>query len=714
MKIASVSLALYGVFAFPLTSWGACTPPSPVTVAGSTVACAGSTSGQYLINAQNVAFTNSGSWTATGALLGVIYATQNLANGVSVINQGSIDWANALYGGSGTGTRSVANVGYTTGNNFTSASFLNETGASISASITSNLAANRYISGASLYTINGPASLINRGTISITNNSTTPSSGSDGIDALGRSATVVNEGTVGINIPGGAGAYGLTARATAGAADVTNSGSVTINGVGASAAAVSTGLSAGTTELKITNNGLLELKGGTSTSPTRRVIELSSLAGNTIVQQVENLAGGIIRADAFSHAIMLDGSDAVTNSVKITNNGSIEGPILTRAGSDTLIQAAGQINGNVNFGAGADNLQASGGEIIGSISMGDGNDVITLSGDIDVTQVPLFDGGAGADQFNIDGISLRAFTASANNPSLGANLTLWETVDVQNGGALRLTGDLFDSANTGILKLSNAAAALDLQDSVTTTNTIHGNFDSVGVVKVDTVAGDSSSASDVLHITGSTAGTTELRINNLGGAGALTTGNGILVVQVDGSSSGAFALPGGSLIVGQFIYSLQKIGSNWYLQSQANTGTVQVTKTVVGPEGAPAFSGSIPFTLTCASPDFTQQGSIAVANNVGTTAPLTVAAGSTCSVTEGALPVAPLGYQWGTALLPAATEPLPVGGNLTLAITNTLIKQSVPAALPTPVPSLSQWALALLSLVLGGCAVISVRRTRMH
>jgi len=41
------------------------------------------------------------------------------------------------------------------------------------------------------------------------------------------------------------------------------------------------------------------------------------------------------------------------------------------------------------------------------------------------------------------------------------------------------------------------------------------------------------------------------------------------------------------------------------------------------------------------------------------------------------------------------------------------INPSAPAT-PTAVPSLSQWALALLSLVLGGCAVISVRRTRMH
>ncbi|ULR89759.1 IPTL-CTERM sorting domain-containing protein [Comamonas sp. B21-038] len=40
--------------------------------------------------------------------------------------------------------------------------------------------------------------------------------------------------------------------------------------------------------------------------------------------------------------------------------------------------------------------------------------------------------------------------------------------------------------------------------------------------------------------------------------------------------------------------------------------------------------------------------------------------------------------------------------------------QSIAATAPTPVPSLSQWALALLSLVLGGFAAMGVRRSRMN
>ncbi|WP_429951909.1 IPTL-CTERM sorting domain-containing protein [Comamonas sediminis] len=60
------------------------------------------------------------------------------------------------------------------------------------------------------------------------------------------------------------------------------------------------------------------------------------------------------------------------------------------------------------------------------------------------------------------------------------------------------------------------------------------------------------------------------------------------------------------------------------------------------------------------------------------------------------------------------TGPVPLGGNLTLAITNTLVKQNTPTATPTPVPSLSQWALALLTLMLGGFAAMRVRRSRMN
>lgn len=57
---------------------------------------------------------------------------------------------------------------------------------------------------------------------------------------------------------------------------------------------------------------------------------------------------------------------------------------------------------------------------------------------------------------------------------------------------------------------------------------------------LDTVLGDSNSASDVLEVNGNTSGVSTLRIVNANGLGAAATGNGILVVKVDGASNGVF------------------------------------------------------------------------------------------------------------------------------------------------------------------------------
>ena len=409
-------------------------------------------------------------------------------------------------------------------------------------------------------------------------------------------------------------------------------------------------------------------------------------------------------------------SGPASANVTINNAGKIksaqaDGINISAALKGGVITSSGDISGAtaaVRGSPAADTFTASGGAIDGVTLMGDGNDIVTLTGSVNVSAAPQFDGGAGADTLNIDGISLSGFTAAANNPALGNNLTLWETVDVKNAGTLKLTGNLFDAANTGVLKLSDAASTLDLQNAATAISTVNGDFDSVGVLKIDTVVGDSTSASDVLHTTGSTTGATVIQINNLGGLGALTTDNGILVVQVDGNSDGTFTLPGGSLVVGQYAYTLQKVGNNWYLQSRAAVGTVTVSKQVTVPAGASAFSGSIPFTLNCTTPSFSQAGTIVVSANQGTSSPITVAVGSACSVTEGTLPAAPAGMEWAT---PVYVQPRAiVDGQVTTAtITNTLKKIAVVDGTPAPVPSLNQWALVLLSMALAGVGLFRTR-----
>jgi outer membrane autotransporter protein len=154
----------------------------------------------------------------------------------------------------------------------------------------------------------------------------------------------------------------------------------------------------------------------------------------------------------------------------------------------------------------------------------------------------LFEAAAAA-QLNIDAPA--ALDASGDAPS-----------------AFNVNGSV---ANTGTLSLADTAPAAD---DVTT---VHGNYTGVAgsVLKLDTVLGDSSSASDRLVVSGDTTGTTRLQVTNVGGLGAATSGNGILVVQVNGASNASFVLDGSPLVAGQFSYTLHQVGTNWYLQSAA-------------------------------------------------------------------------------------------------------------------------------------------------
>ena len=108
-----------------------------------------------------------------------------------------------------------------------------------------------------------------------------------------------------------------------------------------------------------------------------------------------------------------------------------------------------------------------------------------------------------------------------------------------------------------------------------------GTFISGGTLKLDTVLNEGGAAthSDTLVVDGTKvgAGATNTVIRNAGGQGALTVGDGILVVEVKDparSAAGAFSLQGGSITAGAFDYSLFKGGvsspgaaGNWYLRN---------------------------------------------------------------------------------------------------------------------------------------------------
>lgn len=93
-----------------------------------------------------------------------------------------------------------------------------------------------------------------------------------------------------------------------------------------------------------------------------------------------------------------------------------------------------------------------------------------------------------------------------------------------------------------------------------------------GLLGLNTYLGDDASQTDILVVTADTSGTTGVVISNAGGPGAQTTGDGIMVVRVDGNSDGQFALAA-PVVAGAYNYGLFQGGladpndGDWYLRS---------------------------------------------------------------------------------------------------------------------------------------------------
>jgi outer membrane autotransporter protein len=153
--------------------------------------------------------------------------------------------------------------------------------------------------------------------------------------------------------------------------------------------------------------------------------------------------------------------------------------------------------------------------------------------------------------------------------------------------------------NSGIIDLQSNPAAGDVlvitgarQAGLTVNPLIAGPGPGIfisngGTLRLDTVLNEGGAAtrSDTLVVDSTFVGgggATNMVIRNAGGGGALTVGDGILVVQVLNptlSASGAFSLRGGSITEGAFDYILFKGGAtpgsqgNWYLRNTLIPGT---------------------------------------------------------------------------------------------------------------------------------------------
>ncbi|WP_083254052.1 autotransporter outer membrane beta-barrel domain-containing protein [Pandoraea sp. ISTKB] len=438
----------------------------------------------------------------------------------------------------------------------------------------------------------------------------------DGMASNGNHGSLTNNGTITVNGPN---AFGMTAAwgQSSGLglnSTFVNTGTVTANGGGSRAISVVGGQST------VTNSGTLITTGGTASNRSFTVfmqgnnnrltnsgyIEARGINSDAVVSNtasgfttsIVNQAGGqIISRQGF-------GVRTVNGTVSITNAGLIQSDVGTAiamnaaARSNTLtLQTGSQIIGTADGGNSAVstvNLQGSGTSSnpfvnFGTLNMQGDNWTWTGSGNFTSAQ---FQSGV--------------FTL---NSTLGG-----ATSQVASGATLTGTGTL-----TG--NLTNAGTVRPGDGAGNGTLTVVGNYTGQGgKLAIDTVLGDDNSKVAPLTVSGGAiGGTTTLAVNNMGGAGALTTGNGIPMVNAIGgatSSASAFTL-NGTVSQGAYTYYLYQGGTtpgtanNWYLRSTVPVATAvtyvdaltgQTVNTVLSPVGAvgsppTAAEGSAPMPI---------------------------------------------------------------------------------------------------------------------
>ncbi|QNP50595.1 IPTL-CTERM sorting domain-containing protein [Diaphorobacter aerolatus] len=345
--------------------------------------------------------------------------------------------------------------------------------------------------------------------------------------------------------------------------------------------------------------------------------------------------------------------------------------------------------------------------------------------------------GGGATQFN--GHAGKYQGSSAVDAGTTLNLTLdtaaqwiltgdssYTQLSLDSGAIYQVSGA--NRTVTGLLV--NRAGVVDLSGNspqVSDTFTTVGSYSGGGQIRLDTALGDSSSPTDIFVVNGDVSGVTTLDVRNAGGVGAATTGNGIPVVRVTGMApAGSFALATGQVTAGSYTYVLNQVGDTWYLQSKAlptessvtcaplelNDADNQVSAcTIRLSQPAPAQGLTVHLALPQASSRY---------STTCTPSMLVPAGATTLNCTITATPNTAVGD--GNVVATLAINPPTAAGTYTVAGAPAVITvrdddQTTPPVSngnATPVPTLGQWALTLLSLVLAGFAAVRLRRVWAH
>ena len=364
---------------------------------------------------------------------------------------------------------------------------------------------------------------------------------------------------------------------------------------GASFIATINSVLAGSTQLVKTDLGTLVLNGTNTytggTAINGGTVQVSSDSNLGAVAGGLAFDGGTLRTTAditMNRATALNaggGTFETATGTQLTQQGDISGTGgLTKIGAGTLtLTGNGSYTGGTTITAGT--LQLGNGGTTGSI-VGDVINSATLAFNRSDTSTfgGVISGTGGVRQIGTGTTTLAAASTYSGPTSVEAGTLAAGGTNVFSpgsafstlpGGTLDLHGfdqSLASLSNAGLVRTGGAPGP-GLPGTVLTTTNYTGQG---GALAFNTYLGAGGSPSDKLVIDSGTAtGSSSLRIANTTGAGALTSGNGILVVDATNggtTATGAFTL-GNRVVAGPYEYTLFRASvdtSNsqaWYLRS---------------------------------------------------------------------------------------------------------------------------------------------------
>ncbi|HZV17199.1 MAG TPA: autotransporter outer membrane beta-barrel domain-containing protein [Sphingobium sp.] len=320
----------------------------------------------------------------------------------------------------------------------------------------------------------------------------------------------------------------------------------------------------------IFDGGTLQLSGSFATART-----MTLNAGGGTVDTQDNavgLSGDISGTGGLTKTG--GGALTLTGDISYTGATTVHQGTLALSGGASIAQSSHVVaDGTLDFSgvsggsASINNLSGSGAVVLGGTALTIANANSEFSGTVSGTGALHI---TGVKQALSGNSAAFAGTTTVKAATLAVTGTLGGTLDVLADGRLQGTGVVGATTNAGVIAPGNSIGTLTIASDYV------GNG---GSLEIEAVLGGDNSSADRLVVTGSTSGTTNLTVINLGGAGEQTI-EGIKIIEIDGTSNGTFQLNGNyifkgqqAVIAGAYAYVLQKNGidnptdGDWYLRS---------------------------------------------------------------------------------------------------------------------------------------------------